>query len=224
LVESYRNEFGRVCHRTLYTVGFISFNPDKLVDIQRILNNRLERKTPLFEQTDQEALSIADKYWHEMVSKKKIDSSDHAFEKSKRVVDIDSIKHKDAREIGAEWMCYQALKQLQLKEKLTELNKAILKLQENGFYFEQNLLPVIKEISTTESKSSIKEEEFFTARELEVLQLTAQELSSTEIANQLHISPRTVEQHKKNMKAKTKAKNFIGVIKYALINGHLKLK
>ena len=108
--------------------------------------------------------------------------------------------------------------------KPTELNKAILKLQENGFYFEQNLLPVIKEISTTESKSSIKEEEFFTARELEVLQLTAQELSSTEIANQLHISPRTVEQHKKNMKAKTKAKNFIGVIKYALINGHLKLK
>ncbi|MFO7701795.1 MAG: LuxR C-terminal-related transcriptional regulator [Psychroflexus maritimus] len=83
---------------------------------------------------------------------------------------------------------------------------------------------MIKEISAAETKHSKTDEDFFTIRELDVLQLTAQELSSTEIANQLHISPRTVEQHKKNMKAKTKAKNFIGVIKYALINGHLKLK
>lgn len=39
----------------------------------------------------------------------------------KELVAIDSIKHKDAREIGAEWMCCQALEQLQLKEKLTAL-------------------------------------------------------------------------------------------------------
>lgn len=121
LVDSYRNEFGSVCHRTLYTVGFINFHPDKLIDIQRILNNRLERKASLYEDADQEALSIADEYWHQMVSKKKIDASDQAFKKSKRLVDIDTIKHKDAREIGAEWMCYQALEQLQLKQKLTDL-------------------------------------------------------------------------------------------------------
>ena len=121
LVESYRNEFGRVCHRTLHNVGFISFDVDKLVIVQRILNNRFERKSSLFEETDQEALEIADKYWQEMVSKKKIDASDATFEKSKRLVDIDTLKHKDAREIGAEWMCYQALEQLQLKEKLTAL-------------------------------------------------------------------------------------------------------
>jgi len=75
----------------------------------------------LFEETDLEALSIAEKYWQEMVSKKKIDVSDQVFEKSKRLVNIDTLKHKDAREIGAEWMCYQALEQLQLKEKLTTL-------------------------------------------------------------------------------------------------------
>ena len=122
LVESYRNEFGRVCHRTLHNVGFISFDVDKLVIVQRILNNRFERKSSLFEETDQEALEIADKYWQEMVSKKKIDASDATFEKSKRLVDIDTLKHKDAREIGAEWMCYQALEQLQLKEKLNALD------------------------------------------------------------------------------------------------------
>lgn len=121
LVESYRNEFGRVCHRTLYNVGFITFDSDKLVTIQRVLNNRLERKAPLFEETDQEAISIADKYWQEMVSKKKIDVSDQVFEKSKRLVDLDTLKNKDAREIGAEWMCFQGLEQLQLKEKLIAL-------------------------------------------------------------------------------------------------------
>ena len=117
LVESYRNEFGRVCHRTIYNVGFITFKSDKLVTIQRILNSRLERKLPLFEETDQEAISIADKYWHEMVSKKKIDVSDQVFEKSKRLVDIDTLKNKDAREIGAEWICFQGIEQLQFKEK-----------------------------------------------------------------------------------------------------------
>jgi len=121
LVESYRNEFGRVCHRTLYNVGFITFDSDKLITIQRVLNNRLERKEPLFEETDQEAIFIADKYWQEMVSKKKIDVSDQVFEKLKRLIDIDTLKHKDAREIGAEWMCYQGLEQLQLKEKLISL-------------------------------------------------------------------------------------------------------
>jgi hypothetical protein len=121
LVESYRNEFGRVCHRTLYNVGFISFDSIKLVDIQRILNARLERKSSFFEETDQEALAIADRYWHEMVTKKTIDATDQAFEKSKRMIDADTIKHKDAREIGSEWMCFQALEQLQVKEKLTSL-------------------------------------------------------------------------------------------------------
>jgi hypothetical protein len=121
LVESYRNEFGRVCHRTLYNVGYISFDSIKLVDIQRILNARLERKSSFFEETDQEALAIADRYWHEMVSKKTIDATDQAFEKSKRMIDADTIKHKDAREIGSEWMCFQALEQLKIKEKLTLL-------------------------------------------------------------------------------------------------------
>jgi hypothetical protein len=121
LVESYRNEFGRVCHRTLYNVGFISFDSIKLVDIQRILNARLERKSSFFEETDQEVLAIADRYWHEMVSKKTIDATDQAFEKSKRMIDADTIKHKDAREIGSEWMCFQALEQLKIKEKLTLL-------------------------------------------------------------------------------------------------------
>lgn len=122
LVESYRNEFGRVCHRTLHTVGFISYDVDKLVVVQRILNNRLERKTSLFQESDKQAMKIADECWQAMIANKKIDATDVAFEKSKRMIDVDTMKHKDAREVGAEWMCYQALEQLKLSDKLKVQN------------------------------------------------------------------------------------------------------
>jgi hypothetical protein len=121
LVESYRNEMGRICHRTMLTVGFVSFDTDKMIAIQKILNERLNRKQSLFQEYDAETLEIANEYWHEMVSQKKVDASDIAFEKSKRMIDADTLRHKDAREIGSEWMCFQALEQLKLRERLCEL-------------------------------------------------------------------------------------------------------
>lgn len=121
VIESYRNEYGRVCHRTLYNAGFIKYDADKLITIQRILNDKLNRTPSLFDETDNEAVAIAEQYWNEMVANKKVDVSDLTYEKSKRMVDMNTIKNKDAREVGAEWMCYQALEQLQLKNKLISL-------------------------------------------------------------------------------------------------------
>lgn len=118
LVESYRNESDRICHRTLLTVGFISFPTEKLNIIQRILNNRLSLKEQLFEEDDLEAIAYADNYWNELVEKGKVDISEKAIEKKKRMIDVDSMRHKDVREIGSEWMCYQALEQLKIKELL----------------------------------------------------------------------------------------------------------
>ena len=121
LVESYRNVFGKVCHRTLLNVGFIDYEIETLNNVKQILQNRIERKESLFEITDELARKWADIYWDKLLKDNKVDASDNAFEKSKRMVDIDTIKHKDAREVGAEWMCYQALEQLKFKEKLTNL-------------------------------------------------------------------------------------------------------
>jgi hypothetical protein len=129
LVESYRNEFGRVCHRTLLNIGFIDYEIETLNTVRQILQNKIDRKTSLFEITDEIALKWATIYWDKLIKTNKVDASDHAFEKSKRMVNIDSIKHKDAREIGAEWMCYQALEQLKLKEKLENLGWEEEKIQ-----------------------------------------------------------------------------------------------
>lgn len=38
-----------------------------------------------------------------------------------RMVDVETLRHKDVREIGSEWLCYQAVEQLKIKEKLTAL-------------------------------------------------------------------------------------------------------
>jgi hypothetical protein len=121
LVESYRNEGDRICHRTLLTVGFLSISVEKLNRIQRILNDRLKNITSLFEETDSEVQSLAEKFWNQLVSGGKIDVSAETEEKKKRMIDLDSIKHKDVREIGGEWICYQTINQLNITEKLKSL-------------------------------------------------------------------------------------------------------
>ena len=55
-----------------------------------------------------------------------------------------------------------------------------------------------------------------TAREREVLQLTADGHSGTDIAERLFISPRTVETHRANLMRKLKVRNQKELIRYAL--------
>lgn len=59
------------------------------------------------------------------------------------------------------------------------------------------------------------EELVLTDREVEVLKLIIQEKSSKEIAQELFISERTVETHRKNMIRKTNSNSTVGLIKYA---------
>jgi DNA-binding NarL/FixJ family response regulator len=59
-------------------------------------------------------------------------------------------------------------------------------------------------------------------RELEVLHLLFDELSSKEIAGRLFISERTVEFYRQCLIRKTGAKNIVGLIKYAISTGLVK--
>lgn len=59
-----------------------------------------------------------------------------------------------------------------------------------------------------------------TEREIEIIILIALEYSGKEISEQLYISTHTVETHRKNIMKKLKAKNTIGIVKYAM-NNHL---
>jgi DNA-binding NarL/FixJ family response regulator len=58
-------------------------------------------------------------------------------------------------------------------------------------------------------------------RELEIIELVATGLTNQEIASQLTISKRTVDNHVSNIFAKTGAKNRVALINWAMDNGKI---
>lgn len=99
-----------------------------------------------------------------------------------------------------------------------ELEKAIWELEDNGFYFEKSLTAVVENILKNQTKTESSVPVSITDREMEIIRLVVKEFSGKEIADKLGISLKTVEVHKRNLMEKTNAKNFIGVITYALSN------
>jgi len=100
-----------------------------------------------------------------------------------------------------------------------ELEMAILSIQNTDFYFAQELSAVVKEALLWDKKKQsayTPSPAVLTLREMEVIRMACKEPNSLAIAESLSISIRTVESHRKSILSKTGAKNFIGVILYAL--------
>lgn len=68
------------------------------------------------------------------------------------------------------------------------------------------------------AKMNEKPGELLSERERQVLNLIAKEFSNKQIAEQLFISERTVETHRKNIFRKTNTTSLVGLIKYAFAN------
>ena len=116
LIESYRNETGRVCHRTILHIGFWDYvPPEKLNKIQKHLTERAKGSITLFRDEDQQVLQLTEQLWSRIISEKRIDLPEVTAEKRRRLVDMDTLKHRNVREVGAEWLCFQALEQLEVR-------------------------------------------------------------------------------------------------------------
>ena len=102
----------------------------------------------------------------------------------------------------------------------TELVAAIKKVMNGGMYLSPEVEKIIieGEALQTESKNTI----VLTPREVDILSLLAKEYTNEQIANELFISYRTVETHRKNIMQKTGTKNLAGLIKFAISNDLLK--
>ena len=112
LVESYRNANDRVCHRTLLNIGFTDLTPDQMVEIQRRLSDRAMGRPNIFESDDAVIDVQVDRLWNELLANKKVDTPEQARKKQFSYIDTDSMQHRDVREMGGEWLCYQAVKEL----------------------------------------------------------------------------------------------------------------
>ena len=133
LVESYRNHLDRVCHRTILNAGYLDgLSTDQLNLIQKILTAKVANyDKPLFElpyTDDTIVIRYVDEFYQRMVAEKRIDilvekKGEKALRKGKdlQMIDLNSIRNKDVREIGAEWLSYQALCQLRIAPFLDSL-------------------------------------------------------------------------------------------------------
>ena len=122
LMESYRDADGHCTQKTLLTIGV--WNDASIEQINKISShlNLLEKGSKsLFDEADNYVKQQVDTIWQQLVSKGKVDTSLQDPIKRKKLIYEDSLVHKDAREIGAEWLCYQALEQLDLKQCLSRL-------------------------------------------------------------------------------------------------------
>jgi DNA-binding NarL/FixJ family response regulator len=126
-------------------------------------------------------------------------------------------------------MIYQAItdgargflpKHAEIEEVIEALNNIMIE----GYYFDDKVTP--KLIAMLKRHGIIFppfELDTLSNRELEILPLICQGMKNKEIAEQLFISERTVENHRKHLFFKTNAKNAYGLIVYAIRNGLIKL-
>lgn len=105
---------------------------------------------------------------------------------------------------------------------MNEVLEAIKIVSEKGKYLGRDVQSImIESISTAKPIIETKDNEIvpLTAREKEILNLVAKELTNEQIAEKLFISERTVETHRRNIFTKTKTKSIVGLIKYAIKKG-----
>lgn len=97
-----------------------------------------------------------------------------------------------------------------------ELVGALTKIASGGIFFGDEVTNEMMRMMTQPDKEQEKKIVVnLTFREREILKLIAKEYSNIQIANELFISERTVETHRKNIFRKTNTKSIVGLIKYA---------
>jgi DNA-binding NarL/FixJ family response regulator len=101
-----------------------------------------------------------------------------------------------------------------------ELALAINSVQQNKFYLSPQITGVVVEnILQNELSQEPSRLNLLTTREREVLQLLAEGKSTKHIANDLHVSVKTIETHRQNLMKKLDIKNIANLIKFAIREG-----
>lgn len=124
--ESFRDLTGRVRNRIMLNIGFIEeeHRPEDIRDIGKCLTYIHEHQGEkdifgnVMSSHNEFVRRKTEEFWTRMVNEGSVDAVKHMVEESRtkaeRLVDVDTIKHTDARDAGAEWICLQAIRELKL--------------------------------------------------------------------------------------------------------------
>ena len=106
---------------------------------------------------------------------------------------------------------------------IAELERAINDVLKGKSYFSNELLQRIIQNFSKNSTQKIESNKNLSDREIEVLSYICKGLTTDEIAEILHLSPKTIKSHRANLLEKTACKNTPTLILYALKNKIIKL-
>lgn len=100
--------------------------------------------------------------------------------------------------------------------KKTELLEAIKTVYNGEKYIGKHAS--LSLIAFDDSKNTFEQREnvSLTKREIEIIKMIAEDLSNQEIANNLNISTRTVETHRRNLMQKLDIKSAVALVRYAI--------
>lgn len=101
-----------------------------------------------------------------------------------------------------------------------ELQQAITTVYQGGNYFSQDILKKLAYEYVNHGSGT----DHLTYRELEILMMICQGLTSQEISDKLHISNKTVETHRSNIFVKSNVRNTAGLIVWAIKNQHFTIE
>lgn len=93
------------------------------------------------------------------------------------------------------------------------LEEALLHIAEKGYYHTNTVTRIL--VGTLEKKEPIVD---LKERELEFLRLACSEMTYREIADAMHLSPKTIEGYRDALHEKLHIKNRIGLVLYAIRN------
>lgn len=104
-----------------------------------------------------------------------------------------------------------------------ELTIALQAVQHTGFYFNDRVSKAMlsRLVQKQQLVPRFQVQESLTEREQEVLELICRELTTAEIADRIHLSPRTIEGYRNRLLEKTGARNTAGLVVYAARQGWL---
>lgn len=96
-----------------------------------------------------------------------------------------------------------------------EFKTALQEIYNNNSYFSQKISGLIVKMMANTLNGTQQEIEL-TLREIDIIKEIASGKAQKEIAQNLNISPRTVEAHKKNIQTKLNINNTVDLVKYAI--------
>ncbi|WP_421892459.1 response regulator [Marinoscillum sp.] len=99
------------------------------------------------------------------------------------------------------------------KDSHNELINAIYTIRSGKTYLSSDVSKIL-----IKGLNGVEEQRLLTEREREIVKLISKEFTNRQIAEELFISERTVETHRKNIFRKTGTNNLVGLIKFAYAN------